>query len=94
MAELLHTQGVLLHSRRDWPCACCRPDVWDVDGITLLLCLDCAVEITAACVQKIQREGLDLVDEIEGWVAQKRETESAGRTPSWRLPGSRGPKSR
>jgi hypothetical protein len=46
------TNGVLIHSESDWPCSWCRPEAWAGLGPNLL-CLDCAVSITATLVSKL-----------------------------------------
>jgi hypothetical protein len=39
--------GLMVHSRNDWPCACCRPhDVADSKGFCL--CLKCARSVIQA----------------------------------------------
>lgn len=52
--ERVPTQGMLIHSRRDWPCVLCRPNAWAGVGDTLL-CMECATNLVADSVQKVRR---------------------------------------
>jgi len=54
--------GLMVHSRKDWPCACCRPnDVADRSG--LCLCVKCARSMIQAAEAGV--EGMrSLLDDI------------------------------
>lgn len=52
--ELVPTQGMLIHSRGDWPCILCRPHLWAGIGDTLL-CMECATNLVADSVKKVRR---------------------------------------
>lgn len=52
--ERVPTQGMLIHSRRDWPCVLCRPHTWAGIGDTLL-CMECATSLVADSIQKVRR---------------------------------------
>lgn len=54
--------GLMVHSRADWPCACCRPrDV--ADGGGFCLCLKCARRVIQAVEAGV--EGMrGLLDDI------------------------------
>jgi hypothetical protein len=47
MDYILTAGGLLVHARKDWPCAVCRPEgAWDEYGSCL--CVDCACAQVAA----------------------------------------------
>jgi hypothetical protein len=47
MDYVLSQNGLLVHDRKDWPCAVCRPEgIVERDGFCL--CLDCAHTAMAA----------------------------------------------
>jgi len=82
------TNGVLIHTQSDWPCSWCRPDAWSGLGANLL-CLDCAITITAALASK-------LADAAAGqeWLPEDREPLPAEGEPNvpgiyWNLFGPR-----
>lgn len=52
--ERVPTQGMLIHSRHDWPCVLCRPNTWAGIGETLL-CMECATNLIVDSVQKVRR---------------------------------------
>lgn len=62
MDYALSTGGLMVHSREDWPCACCRPhDV--ADGRGFCLCLRCARRVIQAVEAGV--EGMrGLLDDI------------------------------
>jgi hypothetical protein len=58
--------GLMVHSRNDWPCACCRPhDVADCRGFCL--CLQCARKLlraTEAGVESVRALLDDITDAL------------------------------
>ena len=52
MAELVPTNGVVIHAERNWPCASCRP-LSESQADRTFLCLECAIALTAASIQRI-----------------------------------------
>jgi hypothetical protein len=62
MEYALSTGGLMVHSREDWPCACCRArEVADSNGFCL--CLKCAGRVIRAAEAGI--EGMRaLLDDI------------------------------
>ena len=58
--------GLMVHSRQDWPCACCRPhDVADRRG--LCLCLKCArglIQAVEAGVEGVRALLDDITDAL------------------------------
>lgn len=58
--------GLMVHSRKDWPCACCRShDVADSNGFCL--CLKCArslVQAAAAGVESVRALLDDITDAL------------------------------
>jgi len=93
IGELLPMQGVIIHSRSDWPCGYCRPALWG-GSCTTLLCVECALAITAASVRKLEREGFDALDDLNGLVGQGCEAEGPSLQPAWPPHRFRGPKAR
>lgn len=71
--------GLLVHSRKDWPCAVCRSSSV-TDGRGLYLCVDCARGLLAAAGAGVEsaRALLDDVTDalvlLEGASAERRVT--------------------
>jgi hypothetical protein len=62
MEYAMSTGGLMVHSRADWPCACCRSREL-VDGKSFCLCLKCARRVIRAAEAGI--EGMRaLLDDI------------------------------
>ncbi|MGH9359075.1 MAG: hypothetical protein ACRD22_10935 [Terriglobia bacterium] len=47
MDYAMSSGGLMVHSREDWPCACCRPHEV-ADGRAYCLCLKCARSVIQA----------------------------------------------
>ncbi len=47
MDYVLSSGGLLVHARKDWPCAVCRPDAAD-QSLGGCLCVNCAYSLVAA----------------------------------------------
>jgi len=81
--ERVPTQGMLIHSRHDWPCVLCRPHAWAGTG-DMLLCVECATNLVVESIQKVQRSigsDEDFKTEISG------PGEASGRTKRRIPPG-------
>lgn len=81
--ERVPTQGMLIHSRGDWPCALCRPHAWAGIGDTLL-CMECATDLVTDSIQRVRRSiGSD--EDFKAGADGSRGL--LGRTKRWIPPG-------
>ena len=87
MGEVLFTQGVIIHSRTDWPCVRCRPRVWGGRATTSLLCVACADAITRASIQRIVCDGVDGPDDLPSAPAPECDADGPNVLSNWFLPG-------
>ncbi|MGH9449225.1 MAG: hypothetical protein ACRD11_01670 [Terriglobia bacterium] len=66
MDYAMSSGGLMVHSRKDWPCACCRPD--DVaDSHGFCLCLKCArglIRAAEAGVESVRALLDDITDAL------------------------------
>lgn len=66
MDYAMSSGGLMVHSRCDWPCACCRPhDVADTNGFCL--CLKCArglIRAAEAGVENVRALLDDITDAL------------------------------
>jgi hypothetical protein len=83
--ERVPTQGMLIHSCRDWPCVLCRPHAWAGIGDTLL-CMECATNLVADSIEKVRRS-MDSDEDLQAGVAGSGGL--LGRTKRW-FPPDRG----
>jgi len=83
MAEFLPT-GMLVHSRRDWPCASCHGGVSAAPGRNFL-CLECASAIVAAAVERMGAQGSERLSILEALNSLELESREAQPLLPWEL---------
>jgi hypothetical protein len=81
MAEFVPT-GILVHSRKDWPCASCRGDRPGRN----FLCLECASFIVASAVKRMENTGSESLSVLEALNALETEAQGSQPVLPWELP--------